>query len=224
MIVNSDTQLHNPAGFQINLGLLQEFERGLDPRSPGSSRIPGRVLGYGEISTVLEIQAEACRGLAFKRLAIFDSPAEIERYLATYVAYMRLLEEEIGIRLPPHGYAAFQSPGGRPVFYIVQKKLPAATIGSKALAALPPESVPQLVRRVLRELRKVWDYNGRQTQLQVAIDGQLSNWALEGFDSEPPQLDDSVSLLYVDTSTPTYRIEGREQLDPELFLRNAPSF
>src|SRR5438128_2333833 len=123
MTVAGETKLHNPSGFQIDLGLLQEFERGLDPRSPSNSRIPARVLGYGEISTVLEIQAEACRGLAFKRLSIFESPAEIERYLATYVEYMRLLEDEIGIRLPPNGYAAFANPGGRPVFYIVQKKL-----------------------------------------------------------------------------------------------------
>src|SRR5207249_48213 len=81
-----------------------------------------------------------------------------------------------------------------------------------------------LVRRVLRELRKVWDYNGRQNHITVAIDGQLSNWAIDGFDGGHPSLEDSVSLLYVDTSTPIYRIEGQEQLDPELFLRNAPSF
>ena len=224
MIVASETQFHNPPEFKINLDLLREFERGLDPRSPGNSRIPARVLGYGEISTVLEIEAEDCRGLAFKRLSIFESPAEIKRYLATYVEYIRLLEEEIGVRLPPHGYAAFPNPGGRPVFYIVQKKLPAAAIGNKALGALPPESAPLFVRRVLRELRKVWDYNGRQNHLRVAIDGQLSNWAIEGFDAGHSGLDEPVSLLYVDTSTPIYRIEGQEQLDPELFLRNAPSF
>jgi hypothetical protein len=102
MTVASATQLHNPPGFQIDLGLLQEFERGLDPRSPGNSRIPARVLGYGEISTVLEIQAEACRGLAFKRLSIFESPAEIERYLASFVEYMRLLEDDIGSSMFQH--------------------------------------------------------------------------------------------------------------------------
>jgi len=224
MIVDSQTQLHSPPEFQIDLGRLQEFERGLDPLSPESSRIPARVLGYGEISTVLEIQAEECRGLAFKRLSLFESTTEIERYLATYVEYLRLLEQEIRIRLPPHGYAAFPNPAGRPIFYIVQKKLPAASIGSKALASLPAESAPQLVRHVLGELRKVWDFNRRQTRLKVAIDGQLSNWAVDGFDGSASKLDDSVSLQYIDTSTPIFRIEGREQLDPELFLRNAPSF
>jgi acetylornithine/succinyldiaminopimelate/putrescine aminotransferase len=42
MIAEDETQIHNPPGFQINRGLLQEFERGLDPRSPGNSRIPKR--------------------------------------------------------------------------------------------------------------------------------------------------------------------------------------
>jgi hypothetical protein len=31
-------------------------------------------------------------------------------------------------------------------------------------------------------------------------------------------------MIYVDTSTPLHRIEGQEQLDPELFLQSAPSF
>ncbi len=224
MILEGESGLHNPQEIQIHLDVLQEFERGLDPRAPGNSRIPAHFLGYGEISTVLEIQAEECQGLAFKRLSIFESPAEIERYLATYARYIRLLEEDIGIRLPPHGYAAFPGWGGRPVFYIVQKKLPGAWFGSQALAALPPERAPRLIRRVLRELQKVWDYNGRQAHLAVAIDGQLSNWVIDGFDAGHAAVEDSVPLLYVDTSTPLYRVERREQLDPELFLRNAPSF
>ena len=31
-------------------------------------------------------------------------------------------------------------------------------------------------------------------------------------------------MYYIDTSTPLYRKQGKEQLDPELFLRSAPSF
>jgi len=36
--------------------------------------------------------------------------------------------------------------------------------------------------------------------------------------------DGNLQLWYMDTSTPLYRIDGAEQLDPELFLRSAPSF
>ena len=53
----------------LDLTLLAEFEQGLNVRRPEESRIPARVLGYGEISTVLEIQSAPAEGLAFKRRA-----------------------------------------------------------------------------------------------------------------------------------------------------------
>jgi hypothetical protein len=49
-------------------------------------------------------------------------------------------------------------------------------------------------------------------------------WSVVGFDPANPHLDEQAPLLYMDTSTPLFRIQGVEQLDPELFLRSAPSF
>jgi hypothetical protein len=60
--------------------------------------------------------------------------------------------------------------------------------------------------------------------VQIGLDGQISNWSIEGFDSQHPHVDDGTSLTYLDTSTPLYRIDGEEQMDAELFLRSAPSF
>ncbi|RPI50733.1 MAG: hypothetical protein EHM56_10465, partial [Chloroflexi bacterium] len=62
----------------MDLDLLQEFERGLDPAHPERSRIPAQILGYGEISTVLEIGAGPQRELAYKRLPMFRSEAEAD--------------------------------------------------------------------------------------------------------------------------------------------------
>jgi hypothetical protein len=120
----TDTSFKNPTGYKIDFYLLQEFDRDLDPLSPEDCRIPCRVLGYGEISTVLEIDAENLRGLAFKRMPIFESPEEMKEYLVTYKEYNRILEEEIGIQLPAHGFAGFVGDDERPVFYIIQKKYP----------------------------------------------------------------------------------------------------
>jgi hypothetical protein len=209
---------------QVNLDLLQEFERGLDPQRPERSKIPARILGYGEISTVFEIHVEEFRGLAFKRLPIFYTQDEVARYQAVYEEYNRLLGEEIGLHLPHHGYATFLNDAGRPIFYIIQQQLPSPSIGNRALHALPCEGVTILVNGVLSELRKVWDFNRQQHRLQVAVDGQISNWSVVGFDPADPHLDEQTSLLYMDTSTPLFRIQGVEQLDPELFLRSAPSF
>jgi hypothetical protein len=211
-------------GLQVDLDLLREFERGLDPRYPERSKVPARVLGYGEISTVFAIQVEEARDLAFKRLPIFCTAEEMEEYQAAYEEYNHLLEEEIGLNMPPHGCATFISDTGRPIFYIIQKQLPYSSIGNRAMHLLPREDTLALVRRVLQELSKVWGFNARQHRLQVALDGQISNWSIEGFDPLNPRLEEGASLWYMDTSTPLFRIQGVEQLDPELFLRSAPSF
>lgn len=211
-------------GLQVDVDLLQEFERSLDPRHPERSRIPARILGYGEISTVFEIQVEGMRGLAVKRLPLFHTVGEMEKYQSAYDEYNRLLEEMIGLHIPPHGRVTVSSDGGRPTLYIVQQQLPSASIGNRALHLLPRVEVLTLVRLVLRELHRVWDFNRRQERVEVAIDGQLSNWSIGGFDPANPRLGKGAPLLYVDTSTPLFRVDGVEQLNPELFLRSAPSF
>jgi hypothetical protein len=214
---------------QAELELLEEFEQGLDPRWPERSEIPAEVLGYGEISTVFAIggqhpHTKGLEGLAFKRLPLFHNVAEVEAYQIAYEEYNRLLGEEIGLRLPAFSYACFADQAGRPIYYIIQQRLPSSSIGNQALHLLPAEMVRILVRRVLQELRRVWEFNRRQERLQVAIDGQISNWAIDGFDPQAPYVEQSTALTYLDTSTPLYRVEGMEQLDAELFLRSAPSF
>ena len=208
---------------QVNLDLLREFEQGLDPQHPERSKIPARILGYGEISTVFEIQAEGLRGMAFKRLPLFYNLQEVDRYCVTYKEYNRWLEQ-IGLHLPPHSHAVLLNSAGRPIFYIIQQQLPSASIGNHALHWLPHDELILLVKRILRELRQVWDLRRQQARVQLAIDGQISNWSIEGFDPQQPRVDETQALLYVDTSTPLLRMDGVEQLDTELFLRSAPSF
>lgn len=202
--------------------LLQEFERGLDPRHPDRSRIPARILGYGEISTVIEIEGDAMQGYAFKRLPLFRDQNEVKRYRTEFDEYARLLEKEIGVQLPAQDYAIVQDPAGVPVFYIVQQKLAEDSIGSRVLHTRSDADILKLVRSVLRELHKVWEFNRAQSRLQVAIDGQISNWAIR--ETEADQSSETFALHYVDTSTPLFRVNGVEQLDPELFLRSAPFF
>ncbi len=209
---------------RVEEGILEEFERGLNPRRPEASRIPARVLGYGEISTVFQITHEGLENLAFKRLPVFREKREMDEYRRVYLDYNRLLIEEVGLRLPDYGYAELVTEQGRPVFYIIQERMPAESIGNRAIHLLDEEGVCSLVRKVLRELRKVWDFNREQDRLRVAVDGQISNWSIVGFDHRHPRVDEGAELLYLDTSTPLFRVDGVEQLDPELFLRSAPSF
>jgi len=214
----------NPRGYPVQQGLLQEFECELDPLNPQASRIPCRVLGYGEISTVFEIQAQGLENLAFKRMCCFETLAELKPYVDTYLIYNRALEEQVGLRLPPYGYALFVCESGRPVLYLIQERLPPASIGNNALQRLSPEQIIRLFRLVLLELHKVWAFNHSHPNCQVGIDGQISNWAIQGFDPGRPELSPEAALLYLDTSTPLIRLDGVEQLNAELFLRSAPPY
>lgn len=217
--------MHGMSGdLPIDHDLLQSFERYLDPQHPERSRIPARVLGYGEISTVFEIGDAIQRQLAYKRMPIFRSADELERYERIYVEYNRLLAEDVGLRVPPYGHATVISDRGQIVFYIAQQKLDPVGIGNRLIHRLAPADVLRLVRRVLQELAKVWRFNAAHDRVQVGIDGQISNWWIAGLDAEQPRLADEIELTYLDTSTPLFRVDGQEQLDPELFLRSAPSF
>lgn len=215
-------QVKPPPGVNINLDLLRAFEAGLDPHSPESGATPAQVLGYGEISTVFAL--DDMPGLAFKRLPIFERWDELERYVAGYEGYIRVLEDSIGIKTAPQGYVVLAGKNNRPVFYIVQKRVPAESVGHVAMKCMSPEDALCVFEALLTTLRSVWDYNRQQDAIRVGIDGQVSNWSVVGVDAGCRMPEGEPHFWYMDTSTPLYRIDGVEQLDPELFLRSAPSF
>ena len=225
--MNSNASLissQNPQGYEVQCRLLQEFESGLDPLNPQANPIPCHVLGYGEISTVFGIDTEGLHDLAFKRMCIFKTQEEAQVYLDHYLEYNRRLEREIGLNLPPYGYALLVCDAGRPVFYIIQKRLLPASIGNQAIYWLAPQEITLLFKLTLHELLKVWQYNLSHPDAKVGIDGQISNWAIAGFDPHHPSLEETDALYYLDTSSPIYLQGGIEQLDPELFLRSAPPY
>jgi hypothetical protein len=219
-----EPKFENPIGYEIDYGLLQEFESNLDPINPESCQIPCRVLGYGEMSTVFEIKEQNMQGLAFKRMSIFEYPDELEDYLITYLEYHRKLEDEIGINLPPNGYAVVISKSRRPIFYIIQEKIQPTAVGNQAIHLMPVHMVEKLTQCVLRDLLRVWKFNLLDTDCCVGLDGQISNWVIKDFDADQPCIEQDTRLCYIDTSTPLMRLNGEEQLDTELFLRPAPSF
>jgi hypothetical protein len=166
---------------QVDVELLKEFERGLDPAHPEQSKIPARVLGYGEISTIFEIQSDSVKDLACKRLPIFQMQDEVTRYEQIYRDYNDLLEKKIGINVPAYGFAWFALDSGRITAYDVQQKLPSACIGNRAIALLNLEDIRTLFLRVLHELCKVWIFNAANPQEALGIDGknlQLGNFGI----------------------------------------------
>jgi len=211
---------------KVDVGLLTEFEKGLDPRFPERSRIPARVLGYGEISTVLELGTGPEREPAYKRLPMFRTEEEAQAYQALYQRYVTALKEQMGLEVVPTDTVRLaEKVKGRVVVYIAQEKLPEGSIGHKAIHHLSPEEVSRLVLAVMREMDKVFAFNEKhEGELEAGLDGQISNWAIVDFDVGKPALGEEIKLVYFDTSSPLLRVDDEEQLDPELFLRSAPSF
>lgn len=212
------------ADVHVDCELIRRFEAGLDPRHPERSTIPGRILGQGRISTVFAIDANDAGALAYKRLAMFRSVEEAERYEALYRRYVRALGERVGIRVMPgtvlHVPCSIQ---GRVAVYIVQEQAHEDCVGHMAIYRLAPADIDCLLLAVLQEIGKVFNFNlAHQGDLELGFDGRISNWVLLGFDPEQPRLPQPVRLAYLDTTAPMMRRRGQEQFDTALFFSNAP--
>ena len=200
---------------QVEADLLHRFETHLNPQDLDSSPIPATVLGYGEISAIFQIGDNTTT--AFKRMPLFKDRRSAEAYADQYRQYCRHLKSA-GLHLPPDETIIVQIPGRPVVLYIAQQQLPSACFGHHLIKSLPPQAIDALLERIITTIAKVWQFNQTaRPGLEIAIDGQLSNWALVTVENKEV-------LYFIDTSTPLFRIDGLEQLDPELLLQSAPGF
>ena len=195
--------------------LLARFEIGLNPQNLKDSPTPVNIIGYGEISAIFQIADHP--DVAFKRLPLFSDRSAAEKYVQQYREYCRLLTEA-GLSLPEHQTCIVQPPDRPTAVYIAQRKLPLERFGHRLIHAADGQKIQSLLGKIVSELDKVWQFNQTaRPVLELAIDGQLSNWVwLENADRP--------SMVFIDTSTPLFRKNGVDQLDPELFLKSAPAF
>ena len=208
-------RLTNHKLMKIDKELLEAFEKGLNFFDVGRSVVPGRVLGYGEISSIFSI--EGMPDIAFKRMPPFGSREEAWRYAFNYQTYCDYLKA-CGLALPESETVIIPRSEEKAVLFIAQQLLPSARFGHKLIHHLDGEDTGMFIKEVVESIEKVWQYNRRhEGEVELAIDGQISNWVWmeKGTDRQ---------LYYVDTSTPLFKLGGHEQLDPELFLKSAPSF
>ncbi len=203
--------------------ILTAWETTLNPRHPEQATPPARVLGYGEISTVLSIDHPALRDFAVKRMPMFQHWDEVNDYLALHEEYVKILRD-IGIHVPETHLVTVERPRGGYAVYILQRRLPVPSIGNNLIRHLSQGEAFRLVRKVLAETRKVYHFNATHRGItEIGFDAQISNWAVLNAPEGAP-LPDEIQLVYFDTSTPLLRRNGKERLNPDLFLRSAPSF
>lgn len=209
----------------VNREMLERFETALDLRHPERCAIPARVLAFGKGCTILALEDPATSGLVFKRMAIFRSEKEAAHYETVLHHYVHALGQRIGIRVAPSTTVRISNPTRKqwPV-YIIQERMPEASLGHHAIGDLPPSEMNRLALAALEEAAKVYDFNRTHLgDLELGIDGRISNWAINGFESSQPALPNRLKLNYLDIGTPLMRRREAEQFDPAPLLRAFPA-
>jgi len=211
--------------FKIDLDVLRDYERTFDPYHPESGTPRIKILGFGEISFVFEFESDTSQNLVYKRLPIFENEEQVRRHINAYDVYNRFLKEDVGINIPPSDAAWVFTDEKKKKgisLYCIQEKVDPASIGSNVIHKLTHPDIRKLVVLVVKELKKVWDYNKANNNIQIGLDGQISNFSVIDYDENNPTISENTKLAYIDTSTPMYRIDGEEAMEPELLLKSAP--
>ena len=172
-----------------------------------------KILGFGEISTVLQVQGlKEETEWVYKKLPSFGRYHQVERYKYVFFEYQKLLKE-VGIFLLPVHLKILKKEKNKYILYIKQEKVNQDIIGNKLIHKLNNNDCILLLEKILQELLKVYNYNVSQKNIKIGIDGQISNWA-----------DLNSKIIYLDITSPLFRINNLEQLDINIFLKNVPSF
>jgi hypothetical protein len=160
------------------------------------------VLGYGEVTTVLALDAGAGR-FALKRLPEFPDMGSAERAVRVIRLYLEALRK-LGVDVVDTDVRYVHLEGDPVMVYCVQPALPSECLGPAYMHALDESAAVAAFDRILEILaRAVTDV--------VAPDGQLSNWAF---------VEDRI--LYMDVSSPFMRdAEGRQLLDWDHYLQSS---
>ena len=198
----------------IDTGKLHAFEAGLDPGSLEHSRIPALLVGYGEISTIFRFPEDDT--LVFKRMPLFKSARQAGDYDLMFRTYCSCLKEA-GLLLPEQDTRIISVPGRPVCLYIAQQGFPGDRLCHRIIHTWDRAKTLDMIQNIILETQKVWAFNRiTGNRVELAIDGQLSNWVLEPGTGG--------RLFYIDTSTPLFRKNGVERQNPELMLKSAPAF
>ncbi len=208
---------------EINEKLIRKFENSIDTIQLERGEVPIKLLGFGEISIVFELINDIAP-IAYKRLPIFESEIQVQRHISAYIKYNEILTR-LGIDIPPEDSIWIRTAKNKIVLYCAQEKITPETMGNRVIHdKISKKDFQNLIFLIMRKLSSIWLFNNRSKKIKVGIDGQISNWSLTGYDSKKPEITEDEQLVYLDTSTPMFRVNGIEAMEPDLFLKSAPSF
>lgn len=196
--------------------VLAALEERLDPARPEAEGEVS-VLAYGEVSVALRVTS--LPGLVCKRMSGFRDEAAVERYRLLVAEYLDALTTA-GVRPVGTSVVVLRPRDRAPVAYLLQRELPAESLGHRLLADATDDRLAGAVDRVLDLLLRVHRASSTAPGgLELAVDGQLSNWSFPPGGGDPADLADPV---LVDVGTPFMRRDGRHLFDTEVFLSAVP--
>lgn len=189
---------------------LEELERGLDPALPLPPKLGVRIIGYGEISTVL--LADDLPNVVLKRMAGFHSKQEVQAYQAEVETYLQALADRNVQVAKTHVQPVCVE--GRNLAYLVQERLAAESIGNQVLLHSSDDEFATFLSAILDTVSSV--LNNPRPDFPLGIDAQISNWARR---KTPEGI---VQAIYLDVGTPIFRQHGTLAHAPALALRSLP--
>lgn len=201
----------------IDANLLGEFEDQLNPAHPELSGILPTILGYGEISTTFSLMDMP--DIAFKRMPPFDNSEQIATYKSSVDHYCSLLTDKCGIRVSDYAFYEYINQANEHILYVAQPRLSSSSIGNQILKSGTRRELEYMIRTMMDRFIRLHKFNHENNQNEsLGLDGQMSNWSFELSEET------STSPVYFDITTPLLRVNGKEQLDTEIFLKSCPSF
>jgi hypothetical protein len=185
-------------------GPLAELEARLGRAFASGDAAGLEVLGYGEVSSALRLEADG-RSWAAKRLPPFPSRAAFDAYASVFEDYVTTLRAR-GVGVVESTLHVVSGARGALVAFCVQPLLPKERLAVQLFRTRGEDERARILSRIVELVAGAVD--GR-----VGLDAQLSNWA-EGEDG---------ALVLLDVTTPLLRdAAGKERLDTELFLASLP--
>ncbi|MBP7734881.1 MAG: hypothetical protein KA369_02800 [Spirochaetes bacterium] len=190
------------------------------------------VVGYGEISTVMRLNKknhlrsdiiDSESRWIWKKMPPFPTMSEVDRYMRLYEMYRHILIEDLGIAVPEQTARYFKH-NTYFLVYAGQERVDEKCIGNALIRRLDEVNAVHLLEKVLKKLVDVHVFNKKNTEINIGIDAQFSNWVLVSQTGSLHGIADSDTVTYIDTSSPMIRIRGIEQVNTEIFIKSAASF
>ena len=197
-------------------------------------RLRRTVLGWGEISTVVEIRGSPITAwrhpdagvpmrVVYKKMPPFPDWASAKAFVQRYLEYNATLHHELGITVPSFDARVVEQ--DEQVFiFVIQERVDPASVGHEILRDISPPAAERLYSLILRQYEKLFRFNQARTidGYQIGLDGQIPNWAVVGYGGDPDALTGEEALLYLDTNVPMIRIHGQDVVSADMYFQALP--